>query len=179
MQVIATYFAASEATEGGIFGAFDINVSTLIFQTIAFLLLVIVLGKWVFPVFMAAVDRREQRIAESLKAADEAQKAADTASDNVAKLMKDARAEANDIVSTAKQEASVMVHDAETKARSKADAIAAAAQEDIQNEVTAAKKALRQETIELVALATEKVVGKTVSDKIDASMIEASLKETK
>lgn len=178
MQSIVTFIAATEAAQDdGIMGAFGIDVPTLIFQGIAFLLLVVVLGKWVFPVFMAAVDRREERISESLKAADEARQAADTAGEDVARLLKEARNEASEIVSTAKQEAAVMVQDAETKARNKAEAIAAASLEELDKEVLAAKKMLRDEALDLVALATEKVVSKTVSDGVDASLIKASLKE--
>ena len=179
MQSIVTFIASAEASDGGIMGAFGIDVPTLIFQAVAFLLLVFALGKWVFPVFMSAVDRRETRINESLKAADEARQAADTASEDVAKLLKQARREASEIVSTAKQEAAAMAQDAETKARSKAEAIAAASLEELDKEVLAAKKMLRKEALDLVAIATEKVVGKTVSDTVDTNLIKQSLEEAK
>lgn len=177
MQSIVTFIASAETSDGGIMGAFGIDVPTLLFQTVAFLLLVFALGKWVFPVFMAAVDRREARISESLKAADEARQAADTAGEDVAKLLKEARREASEIVSTAKQEAAAMTQDAEVRARAKAEAVAAASLEEINKEVLAAKKVLRKEALNLVAVATEKVVGKTVSDGVDANLIKASLKE--
>lgn len=70
-----------------------------------------------------------------------------------------------------------MSQKSEEKARLKAEAIAASSLEEINKEVLAAKKMLRNETLDLVALATQKVVGKTVSDTIDASLIETSLKE--
>lgn len=177
MQSIVTFIASAETSDGGIMGAFGIDVPTLLFQAVAFLLLVFALGKWVFPVFMAAVDRREARISESLKAADEARQAADTAGEDVAKLLKEARREASEIVSTAKQEAAAMTQDAEVRARAKAEAVAAASLEEINKEVLAAKKVLRKEALNLVAVATEKVVGKTVSDGVDANLIKASLKE--
>ena len=41
----------------------------------------------------------------------------------------------------------------------------------------AAKKALHNETIELVAQATEKVVGKTVNAGVDKQLITQSIKE--
>ena len=55
----------------------------------------------------------------------------------------------------------------------------AAAQSEIAKEVIAAKKALHNETVELVARATEKVVGKTVDAKLDNVVIEESLKESR
>ena len=50
-------------------------------------------------------------------------------------------------------------------------------QANLKKERVAAKKMLRDETLDLVALATEKVVSKTVSDGVDANLIKASLKE--
>lgn len=179
MQSIVTFIATAEVADEGIMGAFGVDVPTLIFQGIAFLLLVFVLGKWVFPVFLAAVDRREQSINESLKAADEARSAADDANRDVAKLLKEARTEAGEIVSTAKKEASMMAQDAEAKARAKTEALMAASVEEIEKEVLAAKKMLRSETLDLVALATEKVAGKAVSEAVDTGMIETALKEAK
>jgi hypothetical protein len=38
---------------------------------------------------------------------------------------------------------------------------------------------LHNETIDLVAMATEKVVGKTVSSSVDAGVIKDALKESK
>ena len=158
-------------------GALGIDVPTLIFQTIAFLVLVVVLGKWVYPTFIEAVDRREKRISDSIKAADAAQKAADNAGDDAAKLLHEARAEASEIIATAKQEATALLDGAEDKARAKAETIVASARDELDKDLRAAKKALRDETIELVALATEKVVGKAVTADVDATMIAASLKE--
>ena len=53
------------------------------------------------------------------------------------------------------------------------------AKDDIAKEVVAAKEALHNETIELVALATEKVVGKTMTKSIDDEVIRSALKAVK
>jgi len=42
-----------------------------------------------------------------------------------------------------------------------------------------AKKALQNETLNLVAQATEKVVGETVTAKVDEKVVAAALKEAK
>jgi F0F1-type ATP synthase membrane subunit b/b' len=65
---------------------------------------------------------------------------------------------------------------AEEKAKKRADQIVSDAKDDIQKEVIAAKDALHKETIELVALATEKVIGKTVNAKVDEKLITEALK---
>lgn len=159
--------------------ALGIDVKLLVFQIIAFAILVWVLSRFVFPVLMRAVDERQKAIDESLQAAHAAEKNAAAAQAKIDEMLKSARAEAGDIVTTAKDEASAMVARAEEKSRAQAEHIVAEARESIGKEIVAAKKALHNETIELVAQATEKVVGKSVDAKVDKTVIADSLKETK
>lgn len=173
-----TQFAATEtAASGDIFTTLGIHWELLVFQIIAFLILVWALGKFVYPWLMKQVDERQAKIEESVKAAEEAEKKAETAQDEIAKLLKEARVEAKDIVTTAKDEAAAMVADAEGKAKQRAEKIVADAQSQLEKDVIAARKALHNDTIELVALATEKIVGKTVNDSIDKKVIAAAVKE--
>lgn len=177
---IVTQFAATEAAEqGGILGALGIDGWTLLFQAIAFLLLVFALSKWVYPVLIGVVDKRQADIEAGAKAADEAKQAANNTEKEVAKLLRQARAEAADIVTTAKEEASALIDVAESRAKAKSDAIVAAAEEQLEKEVIAAKKALHNEMIDLVTLATEKVVGSALSGDIDKASIAAALKGDK
>ncbi len=178
---ILRQFASTETTAASsdIFSALGINWMTLIFQIVAFLILVFLLGKFVYPWLMKSVDERQEKIAAASKAASEAQAAAEDAEARVETLLKKARVEAADIVATAKLESAKSLADSEEKAKKRAEQIAADAQEEIKKEVIAAKNALHNETIELIALATEKVVGKTVSAKIDESLINDALKAVK
>lgn len=171
-------FAATETSSSGdIFTSLGINGQMLIFQAVAFLILVFILSKWVFPVLMKAVDDRQEAIEAGAKAAEKAEKKAAEAEEQVQKLLKQARAEAKDIVTTAKDEANAMVANGEEKAKSRAEKIVRDAHEQLEKDVIAARKALHNDTIELVALATEKVVGKTVSEGVDKNIIADAVKE--
>jgi F-type H+-transporting ATPase subunit b len=173
-----THFAATEtAASGDILTTLGIHWELLAFQIIAFLILVWALGKFVYPWLMKSVDERQAKIEESVKAAEEAEKKAENAQDEIAKLLKDARAEAKDIVTTAKDEANAMVADAEGKAKQRAEKIVADAHDQLEKDVIAARKALHNDTIELVAMATEKIVGKAVSDSVDKKLITQAVKE--
>ena len=94
-------------------------------------------------------------------------------------LLKKARSDAADIVSTAKEEAAGLIAKSEERSKNQADRIVAQAHETIEKDIIAAKKALHNETIDLVTLATEKVVGKAVSDTVDKQLISDSLKEVR
>lgn len=173
-------FASTEqgtSASGDILTSLGINGQMLLFQAVAFLLLVFILGKWVFPVLMKAVDDRQEAIEAGTKAAEEAEKKAAEAEENVAQLLREARAEARDIVATAKDEASVMIATSEEKAKTRAEKIVKDAHEQLEKDVIAARKALHNDMIDLVAFATEKVVGKSVSDDIDKKIIADAVKE--
>jgi F-type H+-transporting ATPase subunit b len=174
---ILTQFASTEPAQADIFTTLGIDWKTLILQIVAFVILVWLLGKFVYPWLMKQVDERQAAIEESVKAAEAAEQKAESAQEEIAKLLTEARKEARDIVATAKDEAVAAVEASESKAKARADKIVADAHEQIEKDVIAARKALHNDTIDLVALATEKVLGKTVNEKLDSKVITAAVKE--
>lgn len=172
-------FAATTTATGGIFEALGIDWKTLLLQMVAFLILVWLLGKFVYPWLMKSVDERRDGIETATKAAAQAQAAALDAQTKVARLLKEAQSNAADIVATAKLESAATVTASEQKAQKRAEQIMADAQAEITKDVLAAKKALYNETLELVAMATEKVIGKVVTGKIDPKLVSDAIKAIK
>ena len=171
--------AATEAASSDIFTALGIDWKMLILQIVAFLILVFLLGKFVYPWLMKSVDERQAKIEAATKAAEEAKEAASQAEERTAALLHEARKEAAEIVSTARLESAAALSASEEKAKKQAERIAADAKEQIQKEVIAAKKALYSETLELVATATEKVVAGALDSKANEAVIAKAIKETK
>ena len=176
-----TVFAssASSSSEGDILSALGIDWMLLAIQLVAFLVLVWILGKFVYPVFVRIIDERQEKIEASVKAAEAAEQKAESAQDEVAKLLKEARKEAKEIVTTAKDEATAMVASSDAKAKQRAEKIVADAHDKIEKDVIAARKALHNDTIDLVALATEKVIGNVTDAKLDKKVIESAVKEAR
>lgn len=168
-----------EASEGGLLEALGIDWKMLLLQILAFLVMVWILSKFVYPWLMKSVDARQAKIDATTKALAEAQAATENTEKRISKLMREAQIEANDIMSAAKVESAAAISEAEEKSRKRAEQIAADAQVQIDKEVLAAKKALHNETIELVALATEKIVGKVVNKGIDNNIITDAVKDVK
>ncbi|MBH1980771.1 F0F1 ATP synthase subunit B [Candidatus Saccharibacteria bacterium] len=167
------------SSEGDILSALGIDWTLLAIQLVAFLVLVWVLGKFVYPVFLRIIDERQDKIEASVKAAEAAEQKAESAQDEVAKLLKEARKEAREIVTTAKDEATAMISASDEKAKARAEKIVVDAHDQLEKDIVAARKALHNDTIELVALATEKVVGSLSGSKLDKQVIETAVKETK
>jgi len=159
--------------------ALGIDWKMLILQIIAFVILVALLGKYVYPWLMKSVDERQDAIEAGARAAEEAKEKAEKAEKEVEKLMAQARKDAKDIVSTAKDEATAAVATAESKATDRAKKIVENAHDQIEKDVIAAKKALHNETLELVASATETILGEKVDSKADQALVTKAVKEAK
>ena len=170
---------AESAPSGDILATLGIDLKLLLFQIVAFLVLVVLLGKFVFPVFIKIVDKRQAAIEESNKAAVDASKHAEKAQHEISELLRAAREEASGIVGTAKDEARDLVLRAEERSKAQAESIVTAAKADIAKEVVAAKKALHNETLALVVLATEKVASKQIAASTDKALIKKALEDIK
>jgi F-type H+-transporting ATPase subunit b len=169
--------AETETAQTGLFGALGIDVRLLLLQVIAFLILVFLLGKFVYPWLMKSVDERQENIEAAAKAAVEAKKDAAATHEKTAALLAEARKEAAEIVSTAKLESAEMLTHSEKKARKTAEQIVADAQAQIETDISRAKKDLYNETLELVSLATKKVVGTELDGTLDNKRIAAAVKD--
>lgn len=177
-----TYFASEAAhaeASGSIFESLGINLQMLIFQMIAFVVLVLLLGKFVFPVLMKAVDDRQAKIEEAGKAAEAAEKKAEAAESKIEDVLKQARTEAADIVATAKNEATQMIEKAEASAKSRSERIVTEAHEEISKDVLAARKTLEKDVIGLVKQAAGFAVAGVADSKLDDALIKKSVEKAK
>jgi len=172
-------FAEATEAQGDIFSTLGIDWRLLIIQIVAFLLLVALLGRFVYPWLMKSVDERQANIEAASKAAVKAQKAAQANQEKVAELLAEARKEAAEIVSTAKLESAEMISTSEKRAQKSAERIVADAHDQLEKDVANARKQLYNDTLELVATATEKVIGTKLDAKTDSDLIANSVKAAK
>ncbi len=177
---LLTQFAETASASGGdVFSALGIDWQMLLFQAVGFTILVILMAKFVYPILIRTVDERQKTIEEGLEAARAAEDTAAKAQADIEKQLAEARKTAKDIVATAKEEATGMLAAADEKAKVQAERTIASARDEIAKEVVSAKKELEAGTIDLVARATEKVIGKTYTAKTDKAVITEALKEAK
>jgi F-type H+-transporting ATPase subunit b len=176
--IVASAEAAKE-TSPGLFEALGLDAKLLVEQTIAFLILVAILAKFVYPALIKAIDSRRDQIEAGMKEAKQAEEALATAEEKVADLLAVARKEADEIIARSHTEATTMVSEAEDRAKARAEQIVADARTQLDNDVRKAREALKSETIKLVALATEKVINEKLDDKKDATLIQGALNQEK
>ena len=180
MEKILTQFANSGASEkAGLFDSLGIDWALLAFQTVAFLILLFVLRKFVYPPMMEMLVKREKDLKAADAAAKSAKENADRAEEMTAEMMRKARAQASDIVASAREEATEVVEEAAKKATAKSEALIKEAHNTIAQEIENAKKGLHNSTLEWVAEATGKVLGEKIDAKKDTKLISESLEEAK
>ena len=173
----ATAETAHQATEaaGGI-AALGLDWKAFLFQLITFVIVLLILRKFVFGKLVATLSARQRAVEDSIKNAEETEKKLKNAEKSVAEILTNARKEADEVVSASQKEAAQMIEAAEAKAAKQAEHIVKEAKNQMDVEVAKAREALKKETAALVALATERIIREKLDPTKDAKLIDAALK---
>lgn len=171
-------FASTEAekpAEG--LAAFGVNWQMLLFQAITFLLIVLVLKKFVIGKLYDIIDARKAEIDDGLNKAEQAKKELAHAQDEIDQILAKAREQAESIVIDAKKESSEIVKHAEDKALIRAEAIVADVQAKLTLDIANARKQLEVDTLQLVTQVAEVVLHDKLNDAKDQALIVAELEK--
>lgn len=178
INTLLTFAADTEAKSGGL-SSLGINVKGFLFQLITFVLVLLLLRKYVYGQLVGTLEARRKTVLDSIEQAKQASNDLEQAEERVNKLIAEARKESSDIVAIAHKEAAAMVEDAETKAQKRADHIVGEAKAQLDGEILKAKAELKKETRLLVADATEAIIGQKLNSSSDEKLIEQALAEVK
>ena len=147
-------------------GLLDIN-GTLIAEVIGFIVMVLILAKYVYPPVIRIATEREQKIADGVRAAAEAEARLAAVQQDVAK--------AREVIARAHRDAVVEAEDVRAKARGDAEALLHRAQSEIGGERDRAIQELRAEVADLVVEATSRLLGETIDRRAHQRLIDESL----
>ena len=150
----------------------DINL-TFIVQGFAFFAVAWMVMKFGWPHIIAAIEERQQKIAEGLAAADNSQKALAQAQDKVNEELKLARTKANEIIEQAHQRANQIVDAAKNEAIAEGVRQKALAESEIAPASNRAREDLRKQVSALAVTGAEKLLRR----EIDANAHKALLEE--
>ncbi len=180
MLVLNKTFAESVHVEssGGI-SALGLNFKAFLFQLIAFVIVLVVLKKYVFPKLIATLEARRETLEESLIQAKKTEEALASAEKKATEILNEARSQADTSLNDAKKVAVQVVASAELAATQRAKHIINDAELSLADEREKLRSELKSELAELVAVATEKVLERKIDTKTDMQIIADALKETK
>jgi F-type H+-transporting ATPase subunit b len=122
---------------------------------------------------MAAIEERQQKIAEGLAAADRSKKDLAQAEDKVAEVLKEARAKAAEIITQAEARRSQIIDLAKEEAIEEGNRQKAAALAEIASATSRAREDLRKQVSSLAVAGAEKLIRR----EIDANAHRALLDE--
>lgn len=174
MIAINTQFAASSS--GGI-SSLGVNLKSFVFQLITFLIVLLILRRWVFPKLVATLEGRRQALEESLQQARLTEETLQKAESKAAEILQKARAQADEAMAEAQTKAEEIIAAGETAASERAARIIKEAEAHLDQERSRLHQDLRAELADLVVATTEKVLRKKVSESEDRKLIEQTLKE--
>ena len=141
------------------------EVGLVIFQTIAFLLLMLLLGKFAWKPVLAAIKEREQSIDEALNKAELAKHEMTRLTAQNEELMKEARFERDRILKEAKTLKDSIVHEAKTQAHNEGAKLIEKARIEIENQKKAALAELKNQVSTLSLDIAERVLRNQLQDK--------------
>ncbi len=157
-------------------GLLDIN-GTLIAELIAFLLMLGVLARWVYPPIIRAAEARQKQIADQLAAAEKARQDAEQHLRSAEASIQEARVEGQRIIESARRSAEKVAQQVKQQAEEEAKRILEQAVRDIEAERQRAMYALRDQVAELVVTAAQKVVRETLTAERHRELIERAIEE--
>ena len=157
----------------------EFSVGLFFWQTVLFVLLVLLLKKFAWKPILNAVNEREQGIKDALDSAQKAkEEMANLQADNE-KLLKEARAERDAMLKEARDIKNKMISDAKDEAKVETDKMVAQAQAAIESEKKAAIADLKNQVATLSLNIAEKVVKQNLAtDDKQQELVKSLLEES-
>jgi F-type H+-transporting ATPase subunit b len=154
----------------------DIN-ATFWIELVAFLLMMGVLARYVYPRIIEAAEARQKAIAAELEAAERSRLEAEARLAEAEKNLQGARVSAQEIVAGATRSGEQLRQESKQKAEEEAKRLTQAARKEIEAEREKAIQSVREDVAGLVVAATEKVLGETLDASKHKQLIERAIAE--
>ncbi len=173
MQVLATVFLASEEKPFKILPEWG----EVIWGSIAFFVLLVLLAKFAFPAMKEALQKRSDTIQGDLQRAEEAKLEAEQVLAEYRQQLAEARQEAGKIIEEARKTADEMKKELHAKAQGEAAEIVEAAKRDLDAMVSQVKADLRRQMAEQSVDLAGRIIGKELDAAAQSDLIDEFVTE--
>jgi F-type H+-transporting ATPase subunit b len=153
------------------------GIGLMIWTLIAFVATMFVLSKFAFPKISEALEERAKKVNDNIEESERVRKEAEELLAEYRERLKEAREQADDIVTRARKTSETATAEATAQGRAKHDELVDAARKDIAAETTRSLEMIRKEVAELTVLATEKVARKSLTPEDQKRLVEEALSE--
>ncbi|MBA2505281.1 MAG: F0F1 ATP synthase subunit B [Thermoleophilaceae bacterium] len=153
------------------------NVGLMIWTLLAFGITLLVLRKLAFPRIAEALDKRANAIGDSIEAAARTRTEADELLQEYRERLKEAREQAEDIVTRARKASDRVQEESKAESRKAREELMEKTRADIEAETQRALAEIRKEVANLTVIATEKVTRKSLDEGDQRRLIDEALGE--
>ncbi|MGP1958752.1 MAG: F0F1 ATP synthase subunit B [Arsenophonus sp. NC-CH8-MAG3] len=151
--------------------------ATILGQVIAFVLFVLFCMKYIWPPIMAAIEKRQKEIFDSLSSAEQAKKNLHLAKADATERLKKAKTEAQIIIEQANKQRIQMIEKAKAEAETERNKIIAQAQIEIDAERKRAREELRKQVSILAISGAEKIIERSINLAVNNEIIDKLIKK--
>ncbi len=148
-----------------------------IWTILTFLVLAALLAKFAWRPLLQALDSRQEMIRKSLSDADQAKRDLERLQQQSTEIIRQARVEADAIVSASRADAERLREDLKQKARAEAGALLRNAERQIQLETDRALQQIRGEAIDLSVAIASKIIQRNLSREDNERLIAEALQQ--
>jgi F-type H+-transporting ATPase subunit b len=150
----------------------------LFIWTIAtFLVLLVLLAKFAWKPILQALESRQEMIRKSLDDAEQAKQDLEQVQQESAKIVAQARVEADAIVANSRTDGAKLREDLRQKARAEAGEIVKNAEQKIQQERDRALSQIREEAVDVSLMIASKLIQRNLSREDNETLIDDALKQ--
>jgi len=155
------------------------GLGLIFWMTVAFSIVLFILGKFAWPAILKGLKEREQSIQEALNSAKEAQEQMKRLKLDNDKMLREAMEERDVILAEARKIKDKIIGEAKEQAGREASGIVESAKEKINNEKVAALREIKSTVAEYSIEIAEKILREELKDKAkQKEYVEKLLKET-
>jgi len=148
-----------------------------IWTIVTFLVLLGLLAKFAWRPLLQALETRQERIRKSLEDAERARQELERLQQDSAKMMQQARMEAESIVTQTRADAERLREELKQKAKDEADNVLRNAQQQIQLQTRQAIQQIRHEVADIAVLLASKLLERNIAKEDNARLIDDTLKQ--
>jgi F-type H+-transporting ATPase subunit b len=148
----------------------DINL-TLIGQAIAMAVFVWFCMKYVWPLLLAMIEERQQKIADGLAAADKGNRALEDAQLRIQAMVDEARAQARGILDQAQSRANGIVEEARSAADQERDRIIQSGKAEVDQQINRARDELRGQVAAIAVAGAEKILAREIDPRTHQDLL--------
>ena len=152
-------------TATGGLGMLGINLKIFIAQLVNFIVVLLVLWKWVYTPLVKLLDDRASRIEKSMKQTQEIEERLAQSEQEQKKLIVQARTEAASVLEQARAEAEKRKKDLIDSAKQEVQRVVVQGKEQLQAEKVTMIKGAKSEIVEIAISAAEKILKESIDQK--------------